>query len=343
MRIQHIGAVAALAAACAVSACTRDAHAPAIGQDEWADMTLAGLEMRQTLTTFEPGQPPRTWSRVGRFPQTGAFTRASDGEQFRGRSGVIQRHYRDKDGRTQTVALRYEGRGEPAKGIYVFEDGKIRAVVSPKYVRRGDAFERRAMRITFFDSTGVPTRQLTLEANSRGAFVPSVPLPGSRFRELARDALALVLPATLHAEEIPSACTSEWVSYGAASFGLAAANTALTASILGCPATAGAACATFEVAFVAWTVAVAKWSEALDKLAKCIELNKKKPGDEEVTDPNNLGGDGGGGGGGLTEEELERERAALEDTVDEFINLSIASGNYWCNESGDYCVYYGMT
>ncbi|MEX2154177.1 MAG: hypothetical protein WD825_12630 [Gemmatimonadaceae bacterium] len=233
---------------------------------------------------------------------------------------------------TISIGLHFEREGIPPKFIYLFENGQIQAIVSPKYERHGHGYLRTKARITLFSKAGVPTSQVdqalersaSIRANPRTRWLSAVT------ERAVKDVALVLLPRPLHAEEA-AGCIPEWVSYFAASTALAAANAALAAAAAACPLSAGSACPATVAAFVAWTAALANWTDKLDKLTTCIA--KSTTDDAGVTS----GGESGADGSSSPEDIPDVEELK---TVVQFIEDSIAAGNFFCTDGGNTCVYY---
>jgi len=308
------------------------------GNDEWAASAAVGMQVRSELTLFENVRPIGSRVASHRVTQpvlTGFDTRFSALREKAGRhdnNRTVVRHFKARSGATLSIGLHFEREGIPPKFIYLFENGQIQAIVSPKYERHGRGYLRTNARITFFSKSGVPISQVD-QALERSASTSESPRAGWLRAVTARavkDVAQVLLPKPLHAEEA-DACITEWVSYFAASTALAAANATLIAAAAVCPLSGGTACPVTLAAFVAWTAALASWTDKLDRLTTCIA--KSRADDDGVTS----GGEGGGGGDSYPEDIPEAEDLK---TVSEFIEDSIAAGNFYCTDGGDRCVYY---
>jgi len=325
----------------------RDAGAPS-NADEWAGQTLVSMKVRTEITGYGSGKPQQVGSSTTSIPmvvfpdgrKTGAtFSRAATkGHNIR------VRHFKDNQGRVLSVGLVHDGTGRPPTLAYLFENGKIRTILSSAYQRHGRGWVRLNSRITYFDSTGRP--QFQAIARPEQSAQSDWDAGRIRLAKAGADILALtgklLFPKQLHAEE--AGCVTEWLAYSAASFVVASASIALAAVETTCTAggpVVAAVCA--EKLMATWLAAVAAWSLTLDKLVLCQE---KQPGTAEGGDGGAGSGDGadgsgsGSGSGGGWDGGDQYSPQPETQTVIDFINDAIAKWNFYCSESGDYCVFY---
>ena len=327
----YAAAFAFLAIVSAGLACSD--RSPTTTSDEWTQATLVGLQVRQTAVLFDSSGVVHRDTRLITTPKALGLQQPELLPPDR-KAGITVRHFRDATGSLHSIGLYRDRDGWPIRETYLFQNGRIRAIVSARHEQRGGGFVRRALRITTFDQNGRPDRQLDLKPSGNHLGVREQ--QGRPLMALLADAAAVVLPKTLHAEEVPSACLSEWLESTSATLALAVANTALTAAVGGCVPSKGTLCPTIELAFTAWVAALAKWNTALDKLVLCIEKNRKPTGDDAAV----TGGSESEGGSGATN---PVGTSPSGDGIEEFIQNAIASGNFWCSASGDYCVYLAAT
>ena len=318
--------------AAAATACSDSTHPGS--SDESSGIALVGVQVRSQLSSASArGQsvvqlPPRTSSvPVVQFAKS---------NRSRGPRTVI-RHTKDSSGATISFGLYYERPAGPPSLIYIFANGRIQAIVSPRYRPHGTGFVRTHSRTTVFSDDGTPIRQIvqSFEGGVAGLPVGSGAHLGAVSRA-ARDALNHLLPRPLHAAAYEAACVSEWLTYLAASAALAAATATLELVAPAC--LTGVGCALTIPAFVAWLAALDQWNQALDKLISCMD----KANDADVTQPLIPGGGGDDGGfdkGGTGETEWPDQDDETR-TVMEFIDDAIASGNFWCSKDGNHCYYY---
>lgn len=328
-------AFARLASALAASgivmmASCRDATPP-VEEDETAGSAVVGLQVRSELTLLSNGRPVivRDTSRNATVPILYGFGSRRAVPNSRGRSapGTVIRHFKQRSGITTSVGLYFDRDDAPPKYIYVFENGRIQSIVSPTYRRHGRGYVRTKAKMTVFSKDGVPIAQVNQSTDKSLAVAPETRRMRLVIAGAARDVAQVFLPTPLHAEE-NGACLSEWVSYTAKAVILAAATTALTAAAPSC-IPVGVGCALAGAAFLAWVSAVDGWNAALDKLAACIEKNRQS-NDGQVTS----GGSGEGDGSS------EPDDTSIYRTVEIFIRDAVASGNFWCSEDYNRCVYY---
>lgn len=325
----------------ATSGCA-DVTPPKPHHDAWADAAVIGVQVRSQLRVFDKGTVVREQSATDqvkvpvlygtgwRLPSKGdeAYSRTQSH-----RTSV--RHFRDRSGKTLSLGLSFDRPDAPPSFIYLFENGRIKSIVSPVYQKHGKGFVRVRSRITLFGEDGTPQAQVDLSPRETAT---AGPLPGrSKFHakaaEAVKDVGRLFLPQPLHAAEGEEACFSEWVVYAAASGILGSASAAVTAEIAACAGGAAIACAAIERTIVIWLAAMVAWNTALDRLVACRELGAN---DAPVTGGNTGGSGGGSGGGGGMSPDSGR---SLTNTVNQFIRTAIGAGNYWCSSDGSYCVF----
>ena len=348
--------LALLAAGLSVSC--RDVNNPsAVAVDEWAEVALVSMTMRTKISLVTKAGPREVQSisqpismHVLKGYASGASSRGADGRMSAGRIEV--RHIRDKLGRRRSVGLYFDHPTMPPKFVYTFDNGRIESILSAGYTRKGNGFIRSKSRLTLFDSTGVATVQIdaapeqtaTITALSMPAagMVSPAALPESpSFSAMAaravRDVSDLFLPRNLYADESEQLgkCFAENLAFISASFGLAAANTALGALAVACPATA-AACLGIPGAIAAVASAINSWSMALDKLLECTQRN------EDVPRSNDTGGSGSGTGSGSPsgDDSSDSVSSSLTNAIKEFIQTAVDSGNVSCTDDDSSCVYY---
>jgi hypothetical protein len=301
--------------------------------DDWTARTSVGMKVRSQLVAFDQSRR----FELGGVAEPGSVTRmpnltmpAHSSAFVEPGANIVVRHFR-KSGRLHSIGAVFDGDGRPPKLVYAFEDGRIRAVVSSKYTRVAGRWQRTHSRITYFDSTGTPRLQASsqpfTEANSsqQPAF-----WAGSAPRDLLELARHALVPRELHAET--GGCLGEWLVYLAASGALALASSTVSGAVAACLGggpLAPTACATVEAAAVAWAGALAAWNAALDKLAVCESKNSWVP-------------TGGGSRESSSGDSGEGDRNGESTAVVDFINTAIRTGNYYCTDSGDYCVFYAI-
>ncbi|MGH7638115.1 MAG: hypothetical protein ACREOK_10735 [Gemmatimonadaceae bacterium] len=217
--------------------------------------------------------------------------------------------------------------------IYTFENGHIQAVVGLAYIRHGNGYLRRKVRVTTFDSTGTPQGQINVASEPTNASVASIPPRDmlSAIPAIAADMLSFFFPPQLHAEEGP--CSSEYLSYFAASAKLAVAIAAVQAASAACVGT-GVSCPAAGAAIIVFLDLLDKWNLALDRLVACTDAAKLS----------NQEGSSLGSSGSDDDSRGDYDSFGGEDdvtkTVQEFIDDSIAEGTYTCSSGGDTCTYY---
>lgn len=333
-----ISPLVALGVATTIVACV-DATRPATdAPDGSTGSAVVGLLVRSELTLLANGKPSvvRDTTHSTYVPVVygfGSLRSPSMNSGARTKTRTVIRHFKERSGVTTSIGLYFDRPDAPPKLIYVFENGRIRAIVSPSFQRHGKGYVRTKAKLTLFSKEGIPFAQVS-QSVGRSATIESRSA-SSRLAvatEAVQDVAQMFLPRQLHAQEVDAACFSQWVSYTATSVALAAAITALTAVAPVCIST-GVGCAAAGAAFLAWTAALDEWNASLDKLAACLEANSR-PNDDSVLPG---GGGGGSGGGGAP---WGDPNDPIEKIVAEFIDNAVASGNYWCSASGDHCVYY---
>jgi hypothetical protein len=303
--------------------------------DNWADAVTTGLQMSANAQFLDvAGQPSIA---IGPAPTKAPILRAfrplASGEAMRQAPGAgdrrtIVRHFRRSRDSVTSIALVHAKDGDPPKFIFVFENGRVSAIVSPKYANRGNGVARASSRVTFFDRNGKATLQADVKESAPKSKHAAPGSPYSAVPAVVADAVEFADEglATVEGENGP--CTSLWITYVTASTVLAAAATALGSSGVGCLGT-GLTCPVLGTAALAWLIALDKWQQALDRLTDCIAASKK-------TDTSS----GGGGPDTWTGVDADDPYRDTTMTVTEFIDDAIARGNYACADDGNYCVYY---
>lgn len=301
--------------------------------DDWAEQTIATMNVRRSVTLFRHGRPNGTES----FTHQGSAAvipaprtlSALSSESSTGGPQTHLRHIRDKSGKVHSIGFYYDRPDAPPKFIFQFEEGRIQAVVSAKYKRHGRGFVRTESKLTLFDSAGAPQIQVGESPDSSSLLATSTRWTFSaKVAKALRDVSQLFLPKNAYAEEVAvvdpdGACWSEYASVLTAITALAAAAAALQVAgaacidtLVLCPLAAGA--------IAAFNSALTSYSAALDRLMAC----RGEP---------SVGGNGGGvGPSGTLPEDVRR----LSAVVQEFIRNAIAAGRSGCTPDATYCVYY---
>lgn len=246
---------------------------------------------------------------------------------------TIVKHFRQADGKTLSLGWYFKANAELPTLVYVFANGRIQSVVGLAYTRHGNGYLRRKARVTTFDSTGTAQGQINVVSEPTRVATARVPNHGvvSLMQSITADVLSVILPRELHAEEKP--CTSEYLSYLAASAKLAAATAAVQVAAAACVGT-GVSCPVAGAAAIVWLEMLDKWNLALDKLLACTEAAKQST-------PDGSGSEGGSSG----EDPFADDYDAFGDfderkKVQEFIDDSIRAGTFTCSSDGDVCTYY---
>jgi len=273
-----------------------------VTQDDWAEAAAVGVQIHS-----EPSLH-------------------TSGHRTRGGHSVRVRNVRNERGLAFNVASVFDGDGPP-KLTFIFENGRIRAIVANAYKRVGNGWVLQRTKTTAFGEDGHPLLQLKSEA---------APPAGTLAAVSAAHPDALMLLGNPSASLLGEAtCVSEWTVYALASGLVAAATTAFTTETAACLAGGPAAliaCPAAAKAATALSAAIIAWNTALDKLEACLE---KGTDDASMTGTNTFDGGIGGGGGGWDEPGSD-----LATVIDQFIDEAYALGNYTCSASGDHCIYY---
>lgn len=319
-----------------LGACSDGSPTDAARVDPLAETQAIRVRVNTELTLLQTSGP-RTVHRRTQLGQQSVLPpiRASLSSGTPRESRTIVKHFRQLGGKTLSLAWHFRNGAELPTLIYVFENGRIQSVAGLAYSRHGSGYLRRKVRLTTFDSTGKPHGQINVSSDPSGVAIARTPTRDIvvSMREIASDVLSVILPASLHAEEGP--CTSEYLSYLAASAKLAAATAALEITAAGCIGT-GVTCPAAGAAVIAWLDLLDKWNLALDKLLACTEAAKLST--ESRTSP-----DGGSSGDDFFDDDYDAFGDADSDvtkTVQEFIDDSIAAGTFQCSSDGNVCTYY---
>ena len=324
-----------------VLACTESAGPDGRPRDEWNDAVAVSVQVQHTLLAVDGNRATPVQTALG-ASQGVVWSRRQDqsfGAAFTTvKRKPIVRHYRDKQGAVHSLAYIADGRGLPER-IFVFERGAIKAIVSPQYVPHSKGYLRKAARTTWFRD-GRPAFQTTGTAVDQVGAMPT--RKGfERILLAARDAATVLLPAPAHAEITELGCYSEWTNYMISSAVVAAAATYLMAAAPGCVIATGPlapACLAAAGYATAFLTAAAKWSEALDKLLLCIRAEEEAKNDRTIAEGGSEEGESDHSGS------LEAETEALSNLnriIEQFVERAIASGQYFCSEDNNACVYYG--
>jgi hypothetical protein len=298
--------------------------------DEWAEQTLVRVAVHSTLTTLTPSGFRQTTlpTHTASLPTLRAVDDSRAQMDISG-SATEVRHVKVKDGRTFSLARLSQGAGKPPKRHYFFENGRIRAVVSYKYVRQGKYWLQSSARLSLFDEKSQPVAQIESVTDGKSADKTAMD-----YRSFAADAIAaagkLVLPTELHAQDIPISCDSEWFAVAAASLILAEVMAELTAEAVLCsnPSTAALACPTIPAGVVKVLGAMGALTLTWDALAACRNKRALALGGGEIQS-------------GTVTDIDEAAYRKLTDTVTKFIEDSISTGNFQCTLDLSYCIYYG--
>jgi hypothetical protein len=317
------------------AACSDDAATTAVPVQPLDDVSATAVQVNIELALMRESGFERAYRSIERKTQpvvpwlSNSRAAGADGPQ------TIVRHFKQSDGRILSLGLYFRKGEQLPAAIFSFENGKIRTAVGLAYVRRGQGYLRRKTRVTTFDAAGLPNGRVDLEAGPLRVSQAAGTGNGSGFLRVATDVLSFFAPRDLHAEEA-AACSSEYLSYLAASIKLAAATTALqiaTASCLTVPGSQPITCPAAGAAFVAFSEALDKWNLALDKLLACKEAANKS-GSTTTS-----GGTFTSGGTDAGDDDVDGT-LPIEQVVREFIDDAVADGRYVCTEDGEICTFY---
>ena len=311
----------------AVGVACSDVHGPGARPDEWASATVLAMEVRSEVRYLKDGAVIGTQSQTARGSAVvlrGFDPVGSQNAALRRSNRPLIRHHKGADGKVRSLAVVLNENRLPGM-VYSFENGVIQTVVSSAYQRRGAGYVRTKARATVFKD-GKPLLQVDQSATpSETAMQSTRGLLRGTVRALG-DVASVFLPTPLYAAETSAGCFSEWLTYVAAAAGLAVAIAA--AQTCG---TVPPACIAAGVALLA---ALDKWNIALDKYLECDLAKAKAPSES-----------GGAGGDGAEDEDLGAAAmasgASLQDTINQFIQSAVESGNYACGSSG--CIYYAAS
>jgi hypothetical protein len=248
------------------------------------------------------------------------------------RSGKRQprfRHNTDSDGKIRSLGIVLDENGQLPKRLYVFENGRIQAVYSPRYSRHGSRWIRNGARVTLFGPRGTPIANLNIDAVDASK-VRTAEIGRARVTADAIGRLAgrLLLPTPAYAEDLAGDCWKEFLSVlgtEASTIG-AAAGTALAAAE--CRKTGSKAACVTALATLGLTITqIVALIENFDKLIDCELLSWIK-----LTNST---------GGGAWMEPKTRPAAPIDNTgvyqtVEEFIQNAESS----CSADGTYCYYF---
>jgi len=305
--------------------------------DDWAQAVTVSTQLRADLTLLE--SPERQHISVGPVPSLlpvlrnfGTNTEINGPSLNRGGRGrTTVRHFRHGKDSVTSVALYFDQPNAPPRFIYVFENARIRAIVSPKYMRRGAGHVRTASRVTVFAPNGDPSYQADLgsdvEHAASGGTAPT------NLDRTAADASHTAASFDIQEGDVPEGCFSLWISYISASAALAAAIATLKATVASCVTIV--TCPLAIPVGLAVVYATDKWQIALDRLTDCFEAEKAR----NATPPPGGGGSSPDERSGISRTENEWNESTTS-TVNAFIDNAIASNNYSCSSDGTRCVYY---
>lgn len=325
----------------------RDANSPTVRRvDEWAEAVVMRVQLQNELTIYANGQSTRFRpdTHSAELPVIRGFEPAPTALRGEAHSRPSNRprvsHFRDRSGKVHSIAILLDDAGKLPKRIYVFENGRIRNIVSSEYERHGRGYVRSRSRITFFGADGVPNAQTEVRTNRVGIASAALSDEGKvRLPRVMSDVLAFVLPRLLHAEETDGGCVSEWAIYGVASAAVVATTGAVTAASAACLQGVVGACALVNTAVGKLAASVIAWEFALERLLDCMSRQSSSgESDTLVSDGSRNGGEeetapNASDNGGLSREELRR-------IVEQYVSASIAAGEFYCDETGDRCVFY---
>ena len=291
--------------------------------DEWAEGAVMRMRVSGDLTMGSTGRvqtvaiPPfvadvrRYHSPTG---QDVAFATTDKTTQIR--------HIRARNGRIYTFAQVRIGNGHPPKRTYLFENGRIRAITTSSYVRRGASWVQKETKMAVFDERGQPVAQFAGEASPQSAIHSTASVSKDAVARLA----AAFLPATLGAQEL-FACSSEWLAVAAGSLVVADLLALLTAETTACLNGIVVSCGPIPATAAKLLASMAALSLLWDKLRACREAKAQALGGGETMTTSEPG---------ITRIEYEE----LTATAQTFIDRSIEAGNYACIDEGNWCVYY---
>lgn len=248
---------------------------------------------------------------------------------------TIVKHFKQSDGKILSLGLYFRKGGRLPAALFSFEDGKIRTAVGLGYTRHGTGHVRRQTRVTTFDASGRPSGRVDIAVApiriSQAARPARIQLA---LMQVATDVLSVFAPQELHAEEV-GPCSSEYLSYLTASIKLAAAIAAVEIAGAACltPGTQPITCPAAGAAFLAFSEALDKWSLALDKLIACTEAAKKSGS------TSSSGGTFTSGGTDVGDDDIDQTQP-IEQVVREFIDDAVESGQFFCTEDGEICIFY---
>ena len=313
---------------------------PARAADDWAEAAVVSAKLESQITVLSNGKPVQTRSVFQRADlpvlhglSAKQFMMAGDAPGNNGPRTVVK-HFRDRTGLVHSIGIRFDGPGKPPSRFYLFENGHIRSVVNPTYVRHGLGYVRSKARVTYFGADGSPSSQVELRASE---IRPKIGLSDASSLRFAipkgiSDALSVFLPRELHAEETDAGCATEWAAYATAAFALASYTLALAALVESCINGVAESCLLIEQAAIKFGGAMTAALLALDKLAACLEMQKRSTNDSELT------GRDEGGDYDQRRDPVDFDR--LKRVVEQFIMDSVSAGEYWCSLGGDYCIFY---
>jgi hypothetical protein len=141
--------------------------------------------------------------------------------------------------------------------IRVFENGRLRYAVRPKYARSGTGWIRQSSDVSLYDAKGdsLGVAHTETVASSVRTLTPADALQSLRGALLPSELPAIIGPA----------CLSAKVNYAVASLALAAAISAVMAAAAECGATI-VSCPAMGTATLMFNAALGAWNAALDRL-----------------------------------------------------------------------------
>jgi hypothetical protein len=293
---------------------------------EWAEAGIVALEIKTESRSISaagvvglPTMSRRQLVPIERFTairNSGAWLR-------KGSAPPTIRQFRAPNGRLLTVGSVFAESGQP-KRLYLFQDGKLLLVTSPKYRRLGNGWVMISARTTVFDERGKPIYQ----SDSRGA--PSQ-LRDGEVRRASADATivrARSSPASLidGDEYADKPCAKELQEFKSKTAQAALASTAYITAFTLCLQGDLDACARIPMLSIP-LLSTAEAALSAWKAWRTCEDNA------------NTSSSGGGTGTSLSDADTIEFEEQLQ-TVQEFIEKAELDGRYACVDDGNLCQYW---
>jgi len=266
-----------------ILACSTPSQPAASTDDAWAEQTTVSVSVHTELQLMDGAKPLPGGAASRRSDLRLPLIRSAARPALLARGGgggVTLKHVREQDGAVITMGAVFDAPDRPPKRLYIFKNGVIQFVYSPRFNRRGNGWELRDARAMAFDERGRPFALLKTTAEPNAPPIRSTTAGAAA--NVAADAVEtfgrLALPAPSYATESEGGCFMKYARFVTAQLAVLGAGVGAAVVLEKCPTLRAACVAALIGIAVAGLKAVDELILAAQALIACDLEQAKAPG-----------------------------------------------------------------